>query len=235
MALTPSISRTSVAEDGSYSVLTDGTTYGGANPDRNEVAVFLTAYRVDEDLVETAVDITAFDPKTATDFTVTNDVDGRYKYNFIIADDWLIGTEYNQYDVVWSPTEEAFYEYTFETPTTGNVVTDTIYWTALPDPTTKIDDVGTAEESGNLLYQVYERILDYATAACYANVAILAAKESCADDCNPVNSKYARPRNRLRTLLSVMRISDTRQQYLQGEKFAREAQKYCDECGCLEQ
>ena len=235
MALVPNIAIDSVAQDGSYSVIDDGTVYGTPNPDRADVAVFLTAYKVDVNLIETAATVETFDPKTATEFTVTNGIDGRYKYYFIIADDWLVGTEYDQYDVVWSPTEEAFYEYTFETATTGNLVTDTVYWTALADPTSKIADVGTDEESGNLLYQVYERILDYATAACYADVAILAAKENCADDCNSANSKYARPRNRIRTLLSVMRISDVRQQYLQGEIFAREAQKYCNDCGCMEQ
>ncbi len=234
MALTPLLTFTSVTADGSQSTLTDATVYGGANPDRNEVAIYLTAYKVDEDQVESALTVETFDPETATTFTVTNTIDGRYKYKFVIVDYWLVGTVYNQYDMVWSPTENAFYQYIFATPSSGQLVTNTTYYSPVTDPTTIIDDDGTAEESGNLIFQILEKIIDYATAACYANIAILSAKENCADDCG-CSSKLCKSKNRIRTLLSVMRISDTRQQYLQGERFAREAEKYCSDCGCLEQ
>jgi len=117
--MTLALTRTTYADDLSTSDWEDTSVYGGSNPDRNEGAVYLTAYKVDEDLVETAVTVTTFDPEVATTFTTANpdtSGDGHYKYYFIFADNWLIGTTYNQYDVVWSTSQNAFYEYTNGTP-----------------------------------------------------------------------------------------------------------------------
>lgn len=238
MALTANLTFTSVSQDGSQSTLTDSTVYGGANPARNQVAVYLTAFKVDEDLVETALTIAAFDPELATTFTVTNTIDGRYRFKFVIINNWDVATTYDQYDLVWDTTQNAFYEYINATPSSGNAVTNPTYWTTVADPTTKIANVGTAQEADNLVYQILEYIIDYQTAKCYAQVAIEQAKELCEDDCNcgggGCSSKLCKSKNRIRTLLSVMRIANIQQKYLQGERFAREAEKYCSDCGCLQ-
>ena len=144
---------------------------------------------------------------------------------------WKVGTTFNRYDLTY--LSGVYYQYIFATPTAGNAVTNPTYFSVVTDPATKIADVGGATSPANLIYLVQEKIIDYITAKCYANVAILAAKDSCADDCN-CNSGICKSKNRIRTLLSVMRISDTRQQYLQGERAAREAEGYCSDCGCLE-
>lgn len=222
-----------VSADGTTTTIFDLYEYGAPNPDRADLAVYLTAYKVDTDLEETAVVIEAFDTLTVDEFLMTNGVDGRYKFKYVQIELWDVATEYEEFDLVYDEGEEAFYEYINATPSTGNVVTNATYWTEVTDPTSKIDNVGEAEESGNLRYQVLEFILDYATAKCYGNVSVIVAKELCEAECN-CSSKLCRSRNRLRTLLSVMRLSNTRQQYLQGERAAREAEKYCDECDCLE-
>lgn len=236
MALVANPTFSGVSADGTTSTIADSTVYGGAEPLRTAVAVYLTAYKVDEDLVESALTVVPNDtPKLATSFVVTNVQDGRYKFYFIIADDWLIGTTYNQYDIVWDPAQEAFYEYINTSPTSGNLVTDATYWLAVPDPTTKIANVGTASESGNLIYAVIEKIIDFQTAKCYGNAAILVAKDccDCDGDCS-CDERLKSAADKIRILLTAMRVADTRQQYGLGEKLAVEATNYCDDCGCLD-
>lgn len=234
MALTANIIRTAVSQDGSTTIFTDSTVYGTPNEDRNEVAVFFTAYKVDEDLVETALTVEPFDPETATTFTITNDIDGYYKIYFSIVQVWLAGTTYNKYDLVWDPTEEAFYEYINDTPTGGHLVTEVPYWQLVTDPNTKIANIGTDEEPGNLIYQIYGTVIDYITAKCYATAVVKQAKEGCGkdDDCG-CNSKFGKAVRRLHTLLTVMQISGIRERFIEAERMARTAEKYCDECGCL--
>lgn len=233
MALTANLVRAAVTAPGTTSTWTDETVYGGANPDRNEVALYLTAYKVDEDLVETALTVTTFDPEVVTEFTTTNGIDGWHKYYFVIVDNWLVGTEYEKYDLVWSTTENAFYEYINDTPSTGNLVTNATYFTVVTDPTTKIANVGTDEESGNLIYQVINKVLSYQTSICYIKAASKHAKENCSSgDCN-CDSRLSRAFHNIRDLFNNLPLNESTGLYIQGEKNARLADKYCDDCGCL--
>ncbi len=231
MALTADLTKTGVSVDGTTTTWTDETVYGGANPDRNEVAVFITAYKVNEALEETALTVASFDPESATSFTITNTSDGWQKTYFVIADTWLVGTTYNRDDVVWSASLNQFYEYINATPSAGNIVTNTTYWAVLADPTTKIADVGTAEESGNLIYQVVSTILDYQVAKCYGNVMVRYAIEICGEYFG-CDSELEKTKKRLHTLLTVMRLDNTRQLYLEGERATVLATTYCEDCGC---
>ena len=108
MALTAALTFTSVSADGVTSILTDSTVYGGANPLRTAVAVYLKAYKVDESLIETAQVLASFDPELATTFTMTNGTDGRYRFKFVIVPNWLVGTTFNRYDLAWDTTGNAF-------------------------------------------------------------------------------------------------------------------------------
>lgn len=234
--MTLSLTRTSYAEDLSTSSWEDTSVYGTPNPDRADGAIFLTAYKVDEDLVETAITVTTFDPKTATTFTTENDStgDGHYKYYFIFADDWLIGTTYEEFDVVWSLTEEAFYEYTNAAPSAGNLVTDVNYWTALEDPTTKIADVGTDEESGNLSYLVVQKVLDIYGSVCRLKAGIQFAKQVCPNDDCGCDTRLGKYYTKIRNLYTSLAMYETTGRYTDGEKAARLLEKYCDDCGCLD-
>lgn len=235
MALTAALTRTTVSQDGTTSTWTDETVYGTANPDRNEVAVYLTAYKVDVGQVETALTVTTFDPETATTFTTDNgDEDGWVKYYFVIVDNWLIGTQYEEFDLVWSTTQNAFYEYTNSTPSTGNAVTDTSFWEVVPDPTTKIANVGTDEESGNLIYQVVDKVLSYQTSICYIKAASINAKENCSGETCGCDTKIGRAYHKIRDLFANLPLNEATGEYLEGEKNARLAEKYCVDCGCLD-
>lgn len=233
MALTADLVRQSIVSPGTSTNWDDDTVYGGANPDRNEVALYLTAYKVDEDLVESALEVDIFDPKTVTEFTVESTVDGWYKYYFIIIDDWLVGTSYNQYDVVWSPTEEAFYQYINATPSAGNVVTNLTYFEIVADPSALLQDIGTTEEPQNIVYQVINKVVSFATSICYAKAAAKHAKEACTGSSCGCDSKIGRLFHKIRDLFASLPLNEGQGLYIQGEKNARLAEKWCDDCGCL--
>lgn len=237
MALTANLVRASVTQDGTQSTWTDSTVYGTPELNRNQVAVFLSAYKVDEDQVETPLTVSTDQagaaPKTNSSFTTTNGVDGWHKYYFVIIADWLISTTYNQYDLVWSPSQNLFYEYIYPTPTSGNDVINTTYFLPVADPTTKILNVGTDLESGNLIYQVVEKVLSYQTSICYLKAAAKHAKETCgSDDCG-CDSRLGKLYHKIRDLFNNLAINESTGLYLDGEKNARLAEKWCDDCGCL--
>jgi len=231
MALTANFTRSAIAEE--TSTFIDETVYGGANIDRIEVSIWFTGYKVDEDLVETALEVTTFDPEAATEFTITNGIDGYHKYNFVIIEHWLVGTTYNQYDLVWSVDEQAFYEYINATPSAGNLVTNPTYFAVVADPCTKIANVGTASESGNLIYQVIGKIVSYQTSICYIKAASKHAKENCKGaDCG-CDTRLGKLFHKIRDLFNNMTINESTGQFIDGERNARMAEKWCDDCGCL--
>lgn len=234
MALIANLVRTQISDDGLVSVWTDQTVYGSPNPDRNQVAVYLTAFKVDSNQVESPLTTIIFDPEVATTFTTANDVDGWYKYYFIIVNNWLIGTVYNRYDVVWDTTTNKFYQYINSAPSSGNAVTDTIHFSVLADPTVVINDVGTSEAPGNIAYQVINKILTVDTSQCYLKLAARNAKENCGDggDCG-CESKVAKNLMKVRNLFTNMGFDELQGKFIQGEKNARLAEKYCSDCGCL--
>lgn len=235
MALTADLTRTSyVASSGTESLWTDSTVYGSGNPNRNQVAVYLTAYKVDEDLVETALDVDSFDPETATTFTTDNGIDGWHKYYFVIVNNWLIGTTYNTYDVVWAPSPNKWYQYTAIASTSGHAVTETAYFTEINDPTALIANVGTSSASANLVYEVVNKIISYQSSICFNKAAALYAKQCCDEDCNDCDTRLGRLFNKIFGLFTNLPINETTGQYLQGEKNARLLSNYCDDCGCSE-
>lgn len=242
MALIPLLTIDTVTGTGSQFGLTDATVYGtGGNPARNTMAVFISAYKVHEDEVETALTVASYNKETASTFTVTayvdefeNISDGWYKFNFVIIPRWLIGTVYNRYDVVWSSAQQAFYQYINVTPSSGIAVTNPAYFTAIADPTTLIDDVGTATASGNLVYQVLETVTTYQTSICFIKAASVHAKETCdTSDCG-CDSRTGKLYHKIEELFTNMQINSTTQQYLEGERNARLVERYCSDCGCLE-
>lgn len=235
MALTPDLVRQTITAPGTTSIWDDETVYGGLNPNRNQVALFLTAYKVDEDLVETALDVTTFDPEVVTSFTTTNDIDGWHKYYFVIVDNWDAGTTYNKHDVVWDTTEDAFFKYINDTPADTNPVSDINYWEPVADPCTLIANVGTDEESGNLIYQVINKIVSFQTSICYIKAASRHAKLNCGGaDCG-CGSKIGRLFHKLRDLFNSLPLNESQGQFLEGERNARLAQKWCDDCEHLQE
>jgi hypothetical protein len=233
MALTPNLTRAAIVSPGTQSIWTDNTVYGGANPLRNQVAVYLTAFKVSEAQVETPLTVAAFDPETVTTFTTTNGVDGWHKYKFVIINNWLVGTTYNKYDLVWDTTLNAFYEYINDTPSAGNAVTNLTYFSPVSDPTTKIANVGTATASGNLIYQVIDKVVSFQSSICYLKAASNHAIEICNNGECGCDTRIKKYFHWIRDLFALLAINETTGQFIEGERTARLLERYCDDCGCI--
>jgi hypothetical protein len=232
--MTANLVRNDITAPGTTSVWVDQSVY--TSPARNQVALDLTAFKVDENQVESALSVVTFDPKTVTTFTTTNTTDGWYKYYFIILDDWLIGTTYNKYDLVWSTAQSKFYEYTNATPSSGNAVTNLTYWSPVTSPSLKLKNIGTTSAPGNIRgYQIISKVVSFLTSICFLKAVAAKSKEDC--DCDGdcgCGGKTAKLAGRIEDLLTTMEFDEVRGLYIEGERDARLAQKYCDDCGCNE-
>lgn len=234
MALTANFVRSSISADGLTSNWTDSTVYGGANPNRVQVAIWLTAYKVDVNQVETGLTVTVFDPELATSFVTTNGIDGWTRYYFIIINNWLVGTTYNRYDLVWDATGNKFYQYINVTSTAGNAVSNATYWAVVADPTIYLKQIGTSTAVNNIAaYQIINKVLDYQTSICYIKAASKHAEECCGNDDCGCDSRLGKLYHKIRDIFSNLTLNESTGQFLSGEKNARLVEKYCSDCGCL--
>lgn len=231
MALSLDFRISAVAADASYVQLTDYTVYGSPNQLRNTVAVSMTAYKVDEFQAETAQIVSTYDPELVTVFQIATTVDGWVKYYCLVTNYFNIGTTYNQYDLVWDATSNAYYQYIFATPSAGHTVNNTTYFTPVTDPTALIKNYGLANQVNNISFQIVNVIQRYQTEACYSLIATEVAKEACLGDCGPKNTLLT-TFVRLDVLLNAAVIDEIDQTYVAGERAMRLAERYCDDCDC---
>lgn len=229
MALTaaPTITTINRVDDESTTVITDSTVYGGANPDRTEVAVYLLAYKVDEDLEETALTVQTYDQDSATTFTVENDTDGHQKFVMLIADDYDNAREYEQYEVAYRAADELLYRFTSATPATGQAPPNTDYW----EVTTAeeiYEAIDTDEESTNVVVGIVQQVLTFSAGQCLTLLASRNAKENCCGECK--NPKLKEDVDSLWQLVYTATLASNIGEYTAGERMMRTAEQYCDCC-----
>jgi len=237
MALVADYRVEAVTDDGTETTIKDYTVFGAPNADRADIAVLLSAFKTDEDQVETGMTSTPDDPDpyVAANWTITNTIDGWVKYYIALIPKWAIGTTYNQYDVVYDGG--TVYQYINVTPSAGNATSDINYWSPVTTTDTAkvvVSMVGTASEPGNLTYQLLQVIHKWNAQKCYVRLAAKLAKDRCIEE-YPVTSKksvYFAAFTKLDALLNVSYIDEIQGLYIAGERAMRLAEKYCDDCGC---
>jgi len=223
MALTVTLDYTSETISGeAYSgVITDETTYGGANPDRADVVTYITGEKIDQyGEVESDVTFSTVDPEVDTTYTFEINSDGYYKFKFAIIPEYDNAVNYDQYDVVYSGG--IVYQAYAETPSAGIAPPNTSYWEVVSEPTSLLDEIGSSTESGNLEYELYERIIYPFSKKGYGDSAEQAALECCSD-CE--RGEDVKTHEMLAVLVRGMNAADTRSKFLRGEKMARKAQE----------
>lgn len=214
-------------ETGSQTVIADSTSYGGVNPPRTSVAVEIRAVKIDTSQNETSLTVESYDPETVQSFTVNNTVDGWQRFYCSIIDDYDGVTIYNQYDVVYYPTTGLYYRSISSTPFSGILPTVTANW----NPVTYdqiVAALGTDEEAQNVVTQIVQTVLSFASTQCLDDAVIKSAMEGCCGGCNDKQTELKK--QDLFTLTYAMNVASSREMYLQGEKFAREAETYCTNC-----
>jgi hypothetical protein len=223
MALTVDLSVASEVVNGDAFTITldDDTVYGGANPARVDVAVFISGEKIKQDGTadyDVTIDYAGSTDETdATSFTFDIEDDGRYKIKYAIIPDYDNADAYVAYDVVYS----SGIVYQAIQSTTGNAPPNATYWSIVSEPTALLDDVGTASESGNLAYQEFNQILYPFSKVAFGNAAEDAALECCSD-CE--RGEDVKLYELLGVYIDGMSICNQREKWQKGERIARASQ-----------
>lgn len=217
MALTVSLSYTSEIKSGNdfLGTLTDATTYGGANPARSAVATYVTGKKLKKDgtLDEALVFSTIYEDVDTT-YTFTIPKDGWHQFYFVIVRDYDNSYAYARYELAYS----GGITYRALQATTGNAPPNATYWEVYSTPTAAIDNVGTATESPNLEYQIYNRII-YPNAKTFYGTASAVAALECCGDCE--RSEDVLVYEQAAINVDALNNFDVRGQYANGEELAR--------------
>lgn len=222
MALTVALGYTAEAINGTSftGTITDNTVYGGANPLRSAVAVYLTIYKVDQSgVVEYQVTPTAYTPSSATTFTFPVIKDGYYKFKYAIINNYSGAVDYAQYDSVY--LSSVVYQ-AFANPPIATSPPNASYWTVVPDPTTLLDLVGTSTASGNLSYQLFEQVIYPFSKVGFGDASETAALECCSD-CE--RGEDVKNYEQMGVFVDGMFQCNARGKYLKGEKIARKSEE----------
>lgn len=91
MALTINIGTVTYNSDGTEAVITDTTTYGSPNIARADAYVYLQLWKMDEDEVETVVEVDNDEPESASTWTFDSSTDGWYRALLKVIPEWVSG------------------------------------------------------------------------------------------------------------------------------------------------
>jgi hypothetical protein len=225
MALTPTLALDSESIDGEEMLIVydDVTSYGGANYDRNEVATYITTEKINADTTSAYdVDIIAYTPSSATTYSFNITEDGWYKSKFVIIPNYDNATAYVIYDAVY----EAGAVYRALGSTTGNVPPNASYWEIISEPTSLVDNDGTATESANIAFELKSDIIYPFSKQAYGDATAEASLECCSTCDRPekvLDYEY------IGILVDGMDVKNQRSQYSSGEKIARKASEVISE------
>lgn len=228
MALSPELS-ISITADRAVLSLVDETVYGSPNPARSALRVFLTLYKVNTDNVGTSITVTSNtgDAETVTSWSGDFGNDGWYKALFVAIPAYAGGTTYAIYDAVYDTVTDLVYR-SKSAGNVGNLLSDTIYWEPISDPTTLAENEGETNESVNITSLVYSRILTYHSQFAYGN--LIAGNCECSD-CDDEN--IIQPYEIYSLLLNGAIIADQRSEFIKGERIARKLQGIeVSDCSC---
>lgn len=219
MSLDVTLSVASYQSDRTEATIEDNTTYGGANPARSALGVYLKMYKVDQEGVRTALDITPdnADAELTAEWVFELTEDGHYQGDYIAVPDYDGATAYVTYDVVYS----GGVVYRALQSTTGNAPPNATYWEVIADPTTLVANDGEANESANATVYIFNDILTPNTEYLFGNIAEDVALEF---GTTAAREEDVETYEMVAVLLDAMWIAATRQEWSRGEKIARKAE-----------
>lgn len=215
MALSP-LFEIQISSDITTGTIIDETVYGGANPARNTLRVFMKALKVAFDNTEENLPLTSNtgDPATVSQYTWSYTKDGYTKFYYVAIPAYSGGTTYAHYDAVYDGTNTVY-----RSKVAGNVgqsLSNTAYWELITDPAALAANVGTSSESLNITSYVYRRVLRPLSQQKYSQT--IAANCVCTDcDEDNIVQQY----NYFSVLLNGMAVADTQTEVVKGEVIAR--------------
>jgi len=217
-----SLSISTISDDRLTATLLDSTVFGGANPARSAVGVYVIVQKLDsttavtETLVATGDDGT---PQTDSSWTFPlTPGDGWYRILYIAPEDYDAGDTYALYDCVQDPATSIVYR----SKQNGNIahaLSDTSWWEVVTALVALNN--GAATESVNLNSTVYSVILTPNAEYEYANAISEAGDICCSDNCD-LEQLFVYIK--LGALLDAMYVCSDRAEYPQAEIIARRFQ-----------
>ncbi len=208
--------------------ITDTTVFGGSNPARNTVLVFLSGNKQSVDnTVAYALTITPndVDPLVTSSWSHSYTDDGWYNYFYvIIKDEYDAGDTYNQYDAVYSGS--SVYRSLINN-NLGYALSNTSAWELITDPSTLAANKGETNESLNIESIIYQRIFTFNSQYGYGSF-VAEASEDCCGDCGDEESDAQY--NLLSLLVNGAIQCDYRTLLPEGETICRRLSAILGEC-----
>lgn len=198
--------------------ITDETVYGGLNPARSDVGVYIIVNKMNNDntiaATYTATGDSA-DPQTDVSWTFELGADGWVRVLMIAPEDYNAGTTYALYDVVQDPSTSTVYR-SKQNGNIGNSLANATWWEVV-DATVALNK-GEANESTNLASTNYGVILLPDSEYGFANAVVTAGDIFCSENCS---LEALWPYVRLSGLVDAAMVHSDRLQLPQGERIAR--------------
>jgi hypothetical protein len=220
MALTIELS-VAIANDRETFTVSDLTTYGGDNPARSAVGVFLSASKMNYDnTVANILSVTSDDDDEETDssWEIEYTTDGWYRMYFVVVPDFDNTLTYARYAAVFNPTDNKVYR-SKQNNNTENSLTNTTWFEEITDPASLAANKGLSNESTNVSSTVYNRVLSADSQYTFANQ--LSNQSKFVDD---DESDTLQEYNIFAQWLDAVAVADSRTEVLDGEELCRRIQ-----------
>lgn len=218
--------------DRATGTLTDETVYGGLNPTRDTVRVYVSGYKMNKDstVAETlTVTSDTGDPQNSSVYTFNIPKDGWFKFpTSIVKVPYSALVTFAKYDAVYDAPTGLVYR-SLNNANLGNPLSLSTSWEPIPIPGDLALNKGEINESLNIESLVYQRILTPNSEYSYGNL-ISHESESCCGDCDETT---AVAQYELAALLLDGAIEADYRAYLpQGEGITRRLDVIFENCGC---
>lgn len=223
MAITINLTNIAVDLTTGIGTIIDGSTY--TSPSRATCGVFLKVYKTDYNGNKSVLETTAspIDPNTTSQWTYPHTADGWHQIAYVAPPDYAGGTTYARYDAVFDPSGLGVYR-SKSNGNIGNALNNTTFWEPISDPSGLAFNVGTATESVNLTTLTAQTVYNIVLYPITQKEWLDETGESFLE----ASSDYKRPQDVRRVhLLQIatfsMDLANNRQEYSEGEIFARRA------------
>lgn len=209
----------SVNADRLTAVLKDETVR--TTPVRSAIGIFVKSQKINSDNTVKETLTTSpndNDPETDSEWTVTLDVDGWYRFLIAEVPDFDAGDTYSIYEAVFEPSTSKVYR-SKQNGNTTDTLTDVLWWEEITDPATLASNAGEANESTNIESTIYEVILlpngEYAFANLISEVSEMYLTSIV------IPSQLLETYNLLAVLVDGAVVANDRSLFNQGERIAR--------------
>ena len=226
MALELILTLSSLSADCATQNRVDETVYGGDELLRNQVAIYILAYKKglpDED--DTSLVITGNDnnPLTDVSWVITDTtLDGWYSTPMYVipiydgAGNYTINQVVHHAGALWKCLSAISGVAPDENPT---------YWSQIT-----IDD-SAVELADNVTFEYFNEIITCRSDKCYAKVVAAAANEGCCEGCSDAELKQTY--ERLDLLLNAIFAACTQLKYAEAEEIVRNVTNICEKSKCI--